>query len=136
MKPAELVSSRGEQLVSDSRLSHHEAGIGRVSLQLFPQMYHIDTEVMSVFDAIWAPDLFENVAVRQDLAGVPDEQAQQSILRGRQFYLPATERDHPRGHIHDQIAGAEHELSPPGAAWRWAERSLANSSPVPKGLVT
>src|SRR3954454_17451738 len=57
------------QPVSHSGLGLQMLGPGGVALQLATQLCDIDPQVLGLVHLVWSPDLIEQLAMRQDLAG-------------------------------------------------------------------
>src|SRR5512136_1389298 len=71
--------------VPDSRLGEHVARPGGIGLQFPTELGSVDAEVVSLLRVVRTPDLIEQLMVRQELSGVPDQRRQQAILDGRQM---------------------------------------------------
>ena len=54
-------------------------GLRGVGLEFFAQMRDVDSQVMRLFHCLRPPDFRQQLAVRQNLAGVRDEQSQQPL---------------------------------------------------------
>ena len=63
--------------------------------------------MLRLVEVIWAPNFAENLLVRQDLAGVLDEQPQEGIFRRGEFNFSPLDFDHAGREIHFQPPGAE-----------------------------
>ena len=73
------------QPVSDRRLGQDMLGLRRIVLELLTQVAHVDPHVVAVLGVRGTPYLAQDLAVREHLAGVGDEQAQQAIFDRRQM---------------------------------------------------
>src|SRR3979411_2033615 len=61
-----------------------------IVLQFLPQMTHVYAHVVAILRVRRAPDFAQDLTVREHLAGVRDQQAQQAILdRGQVYQRPA-----------------------------------------------
>ena len=110
-------------------------GTGGVSLDLAAQVADVDPQHMGLLQIGDAPDLLEDLAVGQHLAGMGDQQAQQVVFgRGQLNFLPL--RPSPgEAQIHLQLVAVKTGSGACCRERRSATRIRASSSPTPKGLV-
>ena len=73
--------------VPDARCGRNESLAQWIIAELSTEMSDIHPEILGVFGAIGSPDLFENVSVCEDLAGIPNQQEEERVFGGRQPYL-------------------------------------------------
>ena len=127
------------QTVAHAGLGAQEARIGRVGLQLVPQLRHVDAQVVPVLDVRRPPHLGEQLPVRAHLSGVANQHAtsRRYSLGVRCTSCPArcTRRaarstwTSPKSKLLSASTPASR------AARRSAARIRASSSPMPNGLV-
>lgn len=60
--------------------------MGGVVAQLLAQLPDINVQILRVLDMRRAPDVFGQLALRDDLAGTLHLEAQQIVLLGQQFH--------------------------------------------------
>ena len=65
------------QPVTHARLGDEMFGLRGVGLQFLAQMRDVDAQVMRLFHRLRPPNFRQQLAVRQNLAGVLHEQSQQ-----------------------------------------------------------
>ncbi len=80
-------------------------------LDLLPQLAHEDAEVMRVVDVDRAPDFFQQVLVRDHVAGVLRQHLEQPVFLRRQRQALVVEQHRARGEIDDQRADFDNRLA-------------------------
>src|SRR5215831_2354598 len=68
---------RSAQAIADAGLGQHELRSLRISLDLLPELTHIHPEILRVSELV--PQFLQEEAMRQNLAGVLNQHAQQII---------------------------------------------------------
>jgi hypothetical protein len=92
---------------------------------------------MGLFDVGRSPDLFEDLPVCHDPAGIPDENRQQAVFNGRQVNLLVANINLPLQEIDPELFGDKNRISLILLLERRMSDSDADSnrSPALKGLV-
>src|ERR1700730_8893357 len=103
-----LASVGQPHAVSDAGLGHEVARALRIGLDLAPQLAHIDPQILRV--GRLAPQLLQQKLVRQHLADMLDEQAQEGVLLGRELHLSTADLDDPAYQIDAQLAELEQRV--------------------------
>src|SRR5665213_2439071 len=99
-------SVRGAQPVTDAGFGQDVLGTVWLGLDLLPQLADIDAQVLRVGQRI--PQLTKQEFVRQNLAGVLDQDAQQFVFLGSEPHLGATHLDDAPHKVDRQIADTEY----------------------------
>jgi hypothetical protein len=106
---------RQNQAVADPAFRPQEL-LARVrNFDLFPQVRHIDAQVLGLFLRVRSPDFPQQVFVRDDLACMLREDFQQGIFCRGQFYLLLVDRDGVAVEINSEMARRENTARP----FRW-----------------
>ena len=78
----------GLEAIAHPGFSNEKARARRFRFEFVAQLLHVDAQVMRLFDMRRPPDLTQQLAMRQDHAGVPRQHRQQAELDRRQADLP------------------------------------------------
>src|SRR5258708_1799822 len=74
------------QSIAHGRFGQNVPGLRRVVLEFLPQMSHIYAHVVSVLGMRGPPYLAQDLSMREDFAGIGDQETEQPILDRRQMY--------------------------------------------------
>src|SRR5262249_8882884 len=114
-------SLRLPQPVADANLGHDVLRSFRIGLDLAAQLANVYPQVLWV--GWFVPELLNQEFVREHLARVLDQQAQQVVFLGRELHFPAAYLDDASHEIDAQISDMEQrslsvllELMPHGCA--------------------
>src|SRR6266540_7484648 len=81
----------GREAIAHARLGEQVARAGGITLQLAAQLGHVDTHMVWRIGVSWPPDLLQQLAVRQHLAGVLGQRDQQAVFSRCQVDSDAAE---------------------------------------------
>src|SRR5713101_3308704 len=123
-----VVAGRALEDVAKARRTDDVAWMVRVGLELAPQMTHVGPQIVAIVTIFGAPDLRQQLGVRQHFAGVHRELLQQVELgRGQFDYFvpyrhPSAEQidrdlattDHGRGGCWIALLAAPQDCADPG----------------------
>src|SRR5260221_14659268 len=73
------------QAIAHGRFGQDVPGLRRVVLEFLPQMSHIHAHVVSVLGMRGPPHLAQDLSMREDFAGIGDQETEQSILARSQM---------------------------------------------------
>jgi len=77
----------------------------RVGFDLLPELAHIDPQILRIGQFV--PQLLEQEAVGQHLAGMLHQHAQQLVFLRREFYLLVADLDDAAHQVDGQLAGSK-----------------------------
>ncbi len=103
-KPLSAMRSGGAEPIPDTRFGKKVAGSCRISFQLLTEVTHVDAQVVAAFHIGRSPDLPQQLAVGQHLAGFGDQCRQQPKLDGRDVDRLAVTHHLSMLQIHGHIA--------------------------------
>src|SRR5579863_6921030 len=95
------------QPVSHAWLRRQELGASGVRLDLAPQLSHVDAEVLNLFAVAPAPDLLEDLTLREHASAVLREQQQETKLDRCQMYLAPSEGYFSPSHVDAELTDLE-----------------------------
>ena len=120
---------RHRQPIADAELGQQDARLGRIVLDLLPQLAHEDAQIVRVVQVRRAPHFLEQELVGHDVAGVLGEQLQQPVFLRRQHHARAVDGDDARRQVDRERPDLDHRLArwrrAPGGAWRRARAPAA-----------
>src|SRR5579871_1012412 len=101
---AELI--RRPQAIADAGLGQYELRPLRIDLDLLAELADIDPQILRIGQLV--PELLEQEAMGQHLAGVLHQDAQELIFLRRQFDLALADLHDAAHQVDREIAGAKH----------------------------
>src|SRR5436309_8092268 len=88
------------QAIAYASFGHYVAWLRRITLDLLPKLPDINPEILGLINMRRSPDFAEELLVRDYLAGVFDERAQDFIFLAREPDFVAFDGYHAAGKIH------------------------------------
>ena len=127
-----------DEAVAHPGLGDEVARVGPVGLQLAAQVGHVDPQVVALVAVAGTPHVLQQLALRDELAGVAHEHLEQLPLGRRQADRLARRVEHPLGGQVDGEVRRWRSSPPPRRrpSRRTAARSRASSSSIPNGFDT
>src|SRR5580693_1219996 len=114
------VSSALYQPVPDRRFGQNMPGLRGIFLQLLPQVSHVYPHIVAVLGVRRPPDFAQDLTMREHLAGIGDQQGQQTVFNRSQVYRLPTFVDGAQAQIDLDVAelenGAESRAGIPAPA--------------------
>src|SRR5207244_1758879 len=105
------------QTIANARFGEQITRPRGIPLQLVAKLAHVDAQVMALVSEARAPDLFQELAMGEDLARVLDEDREEVVLRACDVHLILAD---------EHAAGAEIDLQLSAVEYRFA---LADGRP-------
>ena len=97
-------SSAGEEAVADAGFGTKVARAGGVIFEFTAELRHVDAEVLGLLAMLGAPNLDEQLALGDDLAGMADEGFEQAELDWREVDLGLAHADEAGIEIDGEVA--------------------------------
>ena len=136
---ASSTSGLRQEADAHARLGEEVAGMGRVGLELVPELRHELAEVVGLVHVARTPHLLEQLALAHEPVGIAHEDLDEMPLRRRQLDLRRRRASVARFVARSMRKSGVSTIgstSSPGLARRNAARSRARSSPMLNGFVT
>ena len=125
--------------VADAGFREQMYRLGRIRLQLLPQVPHIDPQIVAVFNGVWSPHLAQQLPLGQHFARVVQQRRQQTKLYRRKVHFLASAQHSAGRNIHGNVGEADLGIGMLSGmtAQHVARSDVAGfgSSPIPKGFV-
>ena len=96
-----------EEPIANARLGGNERCLRILGGELLTELIDINAQIMCLVRAVGSPNLFEQLTVRENLAGVPNESREQAIFRWREVHFLSGDGHLTADQVHRELAGSK-----------------------------